>query len=309
MRAHVLFATAFLFGPLLVLGAAAHAQTRVISAPTTPQPVPPDVARIRCQDVPTAVDNAVKIRQRELGAREGQAGVVPLVRLKGQTGEQIARELTEQFAPAPAAATQVGLLDTDGDARLDGFVDVPAAGIFRLARQRADGTVSLEVFTLPGSAPAYGELARRLDENTARQAGQTLADMLTIRPVGPLRIVAQTGEFGQAYEQLLAGNFADAARIDGAAARSTEFQNLRGESVRVIEIISPVTGGVALRRLVVLARPNDQELWEETTTVMRPVSYWRTDVEVSRNRETRTTTGALVGTRSTSAPVKFSVER
>jgi len=59
----------------------------------------------------------------------------------------------------------------------------------------------------------------------------------------------------------------------------------------------------------VLAQPNDQELWEETTTMVRPASYWRTDVEVARSRETRTTSGALVGTPSASAPSKFSLER
>jgi len=66
---------------------------------------------------------------------------------------------------------------------------------------------------------------------------------------------------------------------------------------------------VSLRRAEVLAQPNDQELWEETTTMVRPASYWRTDVEVARSRETRTTSGALVGTPSASAPSKFSLER
>jgi hypothetical protein len=42
---------------------------------------------------------------------------------------------------------------------------------------------------------------------------------------------------------------------------------------------------------------------------VRPASYLRTDVEVIRTRETRTTAGAQVGTRSTSAPVRFSLER
>jgi hypothetical protein len=88
-----------------------------------------------------------------------------------------------------------------------------------------------------------------------------------------------------------------------------EFQNVRGQSVRVIEIISPVAGGVSLRRAVVLGQPNDQELWEETTTTVRPTSYWRSDVEVTRSRETRTTAGAVVGAPSASAPSKFTLER
>ncbi len=121
--------------------------------------------------------------------------------------------------------------------------------------------------------------------------------------------MTQTAEFGPAYAQFQAGNFGDAARLGAAAARSTEFQNLRGESVRVLEIISPVAGGVSLRRATVLAQPNDQELWEETTTIVRPTSYWRTDVEVGRSRQTRTTGGAVVAAPSASAPSKFSLER
>ena len=96
--------------------------------------------------MPAAVDNAVKIRRRELGAREDQAGAIPLIGLKGQTADQIGQELAGQFSPGAAASTQVGLLDADGDGKLDGFVDVPAPGVFRLFRQRADGTVGVEMF-------------------------------------------------------------------------------------------------------------------------------------------------------------------
>jgi hypothetical protein len=45
------------------------------------------------------------------------------------------------------------------------------------------------------------------------------------------------------------------------------------------------------------------------TTIVRPASYWRIDVEVSRSRETRNTAGVVVGTPSTSAPTKFTLER
>lgn len=283
------------------------------SAPATAAPPPPpqDVTRIRCQDMPAAVDNAVKIRRRELGAREDQAGAIPLIGLKGQAPDQIGKELAGQFASGPAAGTQVGLFDVDGDGRLDGFVDVPTPGVFRLFRQRADGTITVEMFPAPGSAatPTYGEPTRRLDETAARQAGQTLPELLATRPASALRGVTQTAEFEQAYAQLQAGNFTEAARLSAATARSTEFQNLRGQTVRVIEIMSPVSGGVSLRRAVVLGQPNDQELWEETTTIIRPVSYWRTDVEVSRSRATRSTSGTLVGTPSVSAPSKFTLER
>jgi hypothetical protein len=261
--------------------------------------------------MPAAVDNAVRIRRRELGAREDQAGAIPLIGLKGETADQVGQELAAQFSSGPAASTQIGLLDVEGDGRLDGFVDVPAPGVLRLVRQRADGALGVEVFPAPGSGatPAYGELTRRLDETTVRQTGQTLADLLATRPAGPVRAVTQTAEFGPAYAQFQAGNFADAGRISAAAARSGDFPNLRGESVRAIEILSPVTGGVSLRRMVVRPLPNEQELWEEMTTIVRPASYWRIDVEVSRSRETRNTAGVVVGTPSTSAPTKFTLER
>jgi len=60
---------------------------------------------------------------------------------------------------------------------------------------------------------------------------------------------------------------------------------------------------------VVLVQPNDQELWEETTTLVRPVSYWKTDVEVARKRETRAASGTVVGAPAAPAPIKFSIER
>ena len=279
--------------------------------PAAPQPPAPEVARIRCQDMPAALDNALKTRRRELGAKEDQAGAIPLMGLKGQSADEIGKELAGQFSSGPAASTQVGLLDADGDGRIDGFVDVPMPGVFRLYRQKADGTISVETFPAPGSAaiPAYGEPTRRLDESAARQSGQALPDMLATRPAAPFRGVMQTGEFEQAYAQLQSGNFIEATRLPVGTARSAEFQNLRGQAVRVIEIVSPVTGGVSLRRAVVLGQPNDQELWEETTTIVRPGSYGRTDVEVARSRATRTTSGAIVGTPSTSAPVKFTLER
>jgi len=290
--------------------AALPAGSTASSSPAA-QPAAPDVARIRCEEMPATVDNAVKIRRRELGAREDQVGVIPLTRLKGQTSDQIAQDLAGQFASGPAAMSQVGLLVADKDGRLEGFVDVPAPSTFRLVRQRTDGTMSIEVFPASGAgtAPAYGEMMRRLEEAAVRQTGQSVADLLAIHQVGSARAVTQTAEFEQARGRFEAGNFADAGRMSAPAARSVEFQNFRGENVRVIEIISPVSGGVSVRRVVVLARPNDQELWEETTTVVRPTSSSRSEVEVARSRETRTTAGVLVGARSAGAPVKFTVER
>ena len=290
------------------------------TAPSTPAATPAaaappaptsEVGRIQCQNMTAAVDNALKIRRRELGAREEQTGVIPLTALKGQRPDEIAKELADQFSPGPASVTQIGLLDADGDGRLDGYVDVPAPGIFRLVRQRADGTVGVDVFTTAGSgaAPVYGEMTRRLDETTARQIGDKVGDMLATRPVGPVRTIIETAEFAPTYKQFEAGNFADAGRIAAAAGRTVEFENFRGDRVRMIEIISPISGGAALRRAVVLAQPNDRELWEETNTAVRPSSYLRTDVEVVRSRETRTSAGALVGSRSTPTPVRFSLER
>lgn len=281
-------------------------------APATTQTTSADPSmRIACKDVAAALDNAVKTRRRELVARDDQPGAIPLVGLKGQTAEQIGQELAAQLASASAASPQVGLLDADGDGRLDGFADMPAPGVVRLVRQKSDGTLSVEAFPVPGGAGAsgYGELTRRLEEATARQGGQSMADLLGTRPAGPLRAMTQTADFPQAYGQFQAGNFADVARLTAPAARSTEFSNVRGQRVRVLEILSPVTGGMSLRRTVVVTQPNDQESWEETTTIIRPVSYWKTDVEVSRNRETRTTTGSLVGSPSAAAPAKFSLER
>jgi hypothetical protein len=79
----------------------ANLERELASLPASPPaaPVPPatspapasDVTRLRCQEMPGAVDNALKIRRRELGAREGQAGVIPLIGLKGQTADQVAR--------------------------------------------------------------------------------------------------------------------------------------------------------------------------------------------------------------------------
>lgn len=280
-------------------------------APSAAAAPPSDVDRVRCPDMSASLDNAMKIRRRELGAREDQASVIPLLELKGQSADQIAQELAAQFAKGAAATTQIGLLDTDGDGRLEGFVDAPAADVFRLVRQRADGSVSVDVFAVPGGrgTAAYGEMTRRLDEATARRTGQTMADLLATRPAGPPRAMTETAEFGPAFGQFEAGNFADAGRITVAAARSAEFPNFRGETVRVVEIIAPAGGGVALRRVVVLPRPNEQELWEETTTVVRPASYWRSDVEVTRSLETRNKAGAVVGARSPGTTVKFPLER
>lgn len=267
--------------------------------------------RVPCQDAPAALDAAVKIRQRELGAKEGQPGVVPLVALKGQNADQIAQELAGQFAAWPGAATQVGLLDQDGKGRLDAFVDAPAPNTFRLYRQRADGTLSVDVFVLPGRPgdPAYSEMARRIEEATVRQTGKSMADLLSVRAAGPVRVLGETGEFAKAQAFALAGNYADAARVEGGATRTVEFQNLRGESLRVLEMISPASNGVLLRRLVATPRPNNEEQWEETATLVRPTSFWKVDVQVQRATERRSAAGVPLVPRTSSPPITFGVDR
>ena len=279
-------------------------------APSTASAPPSDAERVRCQDVAGTLDAAVKTRQRELGAREGQAGAIPLVALQGQSPDQIASELAAQFAAWPEAATQVGLLDQDGNGRLDAFVDAPGPDTFRLYRQRSDGSLGVETFTVAGrsATPSVSEVTRRIEETALRGSGTTLEDLLAARAAGPARVVGESGDYAAANAALLAGAYADAAKVDGAAARTREFPNYRGETVRVVEVIAPTTGGVAHRRVVVTPRPNGQEQWEETTTVIRPVTFWRTDVEMTGARDTRAA-GAAAGPRTPMNPLRFSVER
>jgi hypothetical protein len=279
---------------------------------TWPAPaIASDADRVPCQDAPAAIDAAVRIRQRELGAKEGQSGVVPLASIKGQNTDQIAQELAGQFTAWPEAANQVGLLDQEGRGRVDAFVDVPAANIFRLYRQRADGTLTVEAFPVPGRPgdPAYGEMARRVEEATIRQTGRSVADLLAARPAGPVRILGETAEFARAQAFVLAGNYGEAARVEGGGARTTDFLNLRGESVRVVEMIAPTQNGLLFRRVVATPRQNGEEQWEETTTILRPVSSWRTEVEVRRATERRSAAGVSLAPRSASAPVTFAVDR
>jgi hypothetical protein len=283
------------------------------AAAPAPVAAPPasDASRVRCEDAAAMLDRAVKIRQRELGAREGQAGVVPLVAVKGQWSDQIARELAAQLAAPPGApaGARLGLLDDDGDGRIDGVVDVPVPGVYRLVRRRADGTSTVETFATAGSEAGYGDITRRVDEGTIRATGESLDAVLARRPAGPVRVVAQTADFDRAEAQRLAGDAAAAARVEGAVARSLEYQNYRGQAVRVVETLSGAGEGFHQRRVVVMVEPDASEQWEETTTVVRTVSYWRTEVEVARSQESRTAAGAPVGTRSASGPVRFSVER
>ena len=274
----------------------------------TPAPAPPrDADRLRCQDVAATHDEAVRIRQKELGAKEGQVGAIPLVPPKSQAPADAARELSAQMPDGPNAL--VGLLDSDGTGQLDGFVDVPARGVYRIHRQQAGGAVRVEVPGAPASGAPYGEIPRRIDEASAQHGGRTLADLLASRPAGPVRVTAETADWAAAWGQWLAGNYADAGRLERPALRSLEHQNVRGETVRVVEVLAPTGAGVTLRRMAAIATGPDREQWEETVTTVRPVSFTRVEVEFSRAQETRTTAGAPVGTRASGAPARFTVER
>ena len=287
------------------------------AAPAPPAPSQADTTgvanleRLPCSEIPTTLEAAKKTRRKELGAREDLGAVVPLVSLKGQDRDQIAKDLSAQFSAWPDAALEIGLLDQNGDGRLDGFVDMPVRDLFRLYRQRSDGSLSIEVFPLPGRATEtnYDEIARRLDETVVRQMARQLSDLLTAHSVGPVRIVTQTADFATASAQFLAGNFADAGRLGTAAARATEFQNLRGEPARLLEILAPASGSVVMRQLLILPRPNNQEQWDETIITVSPRSYRRSDVELTGIRQGHTSAGAPVGTPTAIGPARFSLER
>jgi len=285
-------------------------------SPSAPAPSPPaapptgaiDADRVPCRDVATTLDAALRARRRELGAREAQAGAIPLAPLRSQTATAVARELAAQFAAWPEAASQVGLLDQDGKGRIDAVVDSPAKDVFRVIRLRADGSLGVEVFAADAAtAAAYGETTRRLEEATLRRSARRLEDVLVTRPAGAIRVMSETAESRRTLGRLLAGEFAEAAKAESGA-RALEFENLRGETVRVLELLTPTATGLDWRRVVVVAAPGVPEQWEETTLRLKPVSYWRTDAELTIARETRSAAGAA-GPRAVTGPVTFSVER
>jgi hypothetical protein len=286
-------------------------------APATPAPAAPapalapaatgDADRLACPDVTAALEAALKTRRRELGAKEDLPGAVPLLALRGQGAADLAQEIGAQLASGPDAAGQVGLLDQDGDGRLDGFVDVPADGVFRLHRLRTDGSISIEVFAVPGKG-GVGEMTRRLGETLARTLGRSLGDLLAAQPAGPIATLAETGTFARMRGHWLAGEFGEAGRQE-AAARTVEYPNLRGESVRVLELYAPALDGVRHRTLVLQATGPDQVQREELTISLRPISYWRTEGEVTLVREIRGKGGAPAGPATTKGPARFTLER
>ena len=75
----------------------------------------------------------------------------------------------------------------------------------------------------------------------------------------------------------------------------------------MIEVIAPAPNGLLLRRLVATPRPQDEELWEETTTLIRPTSQSRIEVEIRRTTERRNVAGS-VAPKVVSPPVAFAVD-
>ena len=279
-------------------------------APVEPERRLSNVEGIRCEDMAAIYENALQIRRKELGARPREERVLPLLALQGTDPDKIGRELNRQFGPWPMASTQLGLLDQDGDGRVDGFVDMPAEGIFRVYRVQSNGAITVESFpeTLRAVRANYGEATRRAEERIVAHERSGLAELLREHPVGVVHVVEETADFKTAFNAYLAGNFASGVR-QGVATRTQEFKNFRGQSVRIREVITPTPDGLELRHLVMLPQRNAQELWEERTTRLTVKSWSEVEVETAVSRETRTALGELVGTPSKAAPARFTVAR
>lgn len=267
---------------------------------------------VPCRDLPSFEDKALRARRKELGGAEGQAALVPLLPLRGQTDRELAAELGAQLGPDPEVARRLGLLDQDGDTQVDGVVDSPAPGILRLFRQRSDGSLALDLFLTavpPDPNAPYGEAARRIEEALLRQTRRPLSDLLPLRPVGPVKVLGETGEFSRLRTLVDSGRFDQALQPGSLGARSVEFQNYRGETVRLLEVVAGDGQTVQLRTSAALVKPDGEEQWEETVTRFRPVSFWRTDVEMDQSREIKAAPGWVAQPRSTAPTMRFSLER
>ena len=271
-----------------------------------------DPARVPCQDLPPLEERALRARRKELGGVEGQAALVPLVPLRGQTDREMASELGIQLGPAPEVARRLGLLDQDGDTQVDGFVDAPTWGMLRLYRERSDGSLALDLFLTavpPQPDALYGEAARRIEEALLRQTHRRLGDLLPLRPVGPVKVLGETGEFSGLRALVDSGRFDQVIQAGSLAARSLEFQNYRGETVRLLEVLASDGQVVQLRTSTTLVRPDGAEQREETVTRFHPVSFWRTEVEMDQSREVKPAPGGAPQPRSSAPTIRFSLER
>lgn len=276
-----------------------------------PLPGPDPLSGAPCRDLPGLEEAALKARRKELGGAEGQAGLVPLLPLRGQTDRELAAEVAAQLGTGPEALQRLGLLDQDGDTQVDGLLDSPASGMYRLYRQRSDGSIAIDLFltaTPPADAP-YGEDSRRLEEALFRQTRRALADLSPLRPVGLVRILGETREFARLRALVGSGRFDEAIQAGSLGARSVEFQNYRGETVRLLEAVAGDGRAVQFRSSTTLVKPDGAEQWEETVTRFRPVSFGRTDVEVDQSRELKPAPGGLAQPRSSVPTIRFTLER
>ena len=265
---------------------------------------------VPCRDLPSFEDKALRARRKELGGAEGQAALVPLLPLRGQTDGELAAELGAQLGPDPEG--RVGLLDQDGDTQVDGFGDSPAWGMLRLYRQRSDGSLAVTLFLTaipPHPDAPYGEDGRRLEEALLRQTSRRLADLLPLRPVGPVKVMGETGEYLRLRALVDSGRFAQAIQAGNLGARSVEFHNYRGETVRLLEVVAGDGQTAQLRTSATLVKPDGEEQWEETVTRFRPVSFWRTDVEMDQSREVKPAPDGAGQPRSSAPTARFSLER
>jgi len=275
-----------------------------------PLPGPDLLARAPCQELPGLEDKALRARRRELGGTEGQAALVPLLPLRGQTDRELAVELGTQLGPDPEG--RVGLLDQDGDTQVDGFADSPVWGMLRLYRQRSDGSLAVTLFLTaipPHPDAPYGEDGRRLEEALLRQTSRRLGDLLLLRPVGPVKAMGETGEYLRLRALVDSGRFDQAIQAGSLGARSVEFQNYRGETVRLLEVVAGDGRAVQLRSSATLVKPDGAEQWEETVTRFHPISFGRIDVEVDQSREGKPAPGGVAQPRSSTPTVRFSIER
>lgn len=86
-------------------------------------------------------------------------------------------------------------------------------------------------------------------------------------------------------------------------------ENYRGETVRLLEIVSGSASAVQVRSATVVLKADGSEQVEETVMRFRPVSFWRTDVEVDQSREVKPAPGGAAQPRSSAPTVRFTLER
>lgn len=273
-------------------------------------PAGADLGRVPCRELPALEARALKARRKELGGADWQTALVPLLPVRGPAGRDVGAELSAQLGAGPEARHRLGLLDQDGNARVDGFVDSPPPGVYRLYRQRSDGSIALDLFH-PASQPAdvAGEAARRIEEALLRQTRRGLADLLPLRPVGATKLLGETADFARLQALVDSGELDPVIQARALGARSVEFQNYRGEIVRVLEVIAGATGAVERRTASTLGRQDGTEEREETVTRFRPVSFWRVEVEVEASREVRPPAAGAAASRTVAPTVRFTLDR